>query len=89
MFSPAQNAKLKHFMTWLSLKRLNFNSCVISTGIIELIKGSLILYYVLSLANHLQLGGGGGEAGLLGGKLPPCLPQYVDRTLAGLSEQCE
>ena len=48
------------------LKRLNYNSCVINAGIIEFKKASLILY-VLSLANHL----GGGEAGLLGGKLPP------------------
>ena len=58
-----ETRKLKHFMTWLSFKRLNFNYCVISKGIIELIKASIILY-VLSLANHLGGGGGGG-----GGKL--------------------
>ena len=52
---------------------------MIGTGIIELIKANLILY-VLSLANHL---GGGGEAGLLGGKLPP-LPPPVDRTLTSV-----
>ena len=52
VFPPVRSVKLKYFTTWLSLKRLNFNSCVISTGIIELIKASLILY-VLSLANHL------------------------------------
>ena len=66
--------KLNHFMTWMSLKRLYFNSCVISTGIIELKKASLILY-VLSLANNF-----GGEAGLLGGEASP-LPPPVDRTL--------
>ena len=45
---PREVRKLRHFMI---LKRLNFNSCVISTGIIELKKA-----YVLSQANHLGVG---------------------------------
>ena len=68
--------KLKHFTTGLSLKRLNFNPSMISAGIIGLKNASLI-FYVLSLANHLggKLGCWGGG----GGSFP--LPPPVDRTL--------
>ena len=75
MLPPARSAQTEAFYDLTELKKAKFQLFCDKRRHYWGLKKASLIFYVLS--DHWQTiwGGGGREAGLLGGKLPPCLPQ--------------